>query len=62
MRWDYHCPTCQRVYERWFPSVVARDAASDLCPHDQTLLVRVPSAVPFSIRGYSAANGYNKKD
>lgn len=68
-QWDYKCDTCGRVETRWFAThqeMIDREQSTTPCKPNPTKkcagkLVRQASAPAFSVKGYSAENGYSNK-
>lgn len=61
-RHDYRCPVCQRVQEVYDPMGLPDyliDLRCGTCPGSPSL-EKLPSAPNFTIKGYSAKNGYSK--
>lgn len=56
--WDFYCDFCKTTIELTFRH---RDESEDVkCAVCQGLLRRLPSAPSFTVKGFSAHNGYSK--
>ena len=59
-RWDFECKDCGNLVEVSFPDLERADTTPVYCRHchSGTPMMRLPAAPSFTIRGFSAKNGY----
>lgn len=58
-RWDFYCEKCHATIELAFKSV--EDASDARCAECSSKLTRQAASGSFTIRGYSAQNGYTRR-
>jgi hypothetical protein len=57
---DFKCPQCGRVYQKVGVTTTTTVVYCDDHADHDVICVRLPAAPNFTIKGFSAKNGYSK--